>query len=214
MKKTTQNKIVIPIRTLSQLFRTQANQWIATKKNLDKAEGPMFAYYAPMVHAMNAEIRQKGSGRLILDLEVQGFGDNPTSKSVIQNSSESFKFFAENWAERFQLIEEFPEKGRDYEYVNFEGHLLKGGFHARALEYGRDEVFLYYHASNWTPMMVRAQAELLAIIGEVRHGISRESIRFLDFREKSILRYKWPTSNLRRDLKTHCDLYQLVFKKR
>lgn len=213
MKKNTQNKIVIPIRTLSQLFGTKANQWIATKKSLEKADAPMLAYYAPMIHAMNAEIEQRGSGKLVLDLEVRDFGDNPTSLAVIENSTKSFSFFTDNWAKSFELVEAFPEKNPGYEYVNFEGHLLKGGFHAIAREEDGKEVLLYYHASNWKPLMVKAQAELLAVIAEERHGMARESIRFLDFREKSILQYKWPITNLRRDLKTHCELYQIVFAK-
>ena len=180
--------VVIPLRHMSQLYRTDASRWMAMVRELESASGPMLAYYAPFVAGCNAELRQAGGGLGVMTWGQRDFGSNPTSLAVIQHSKDSLAHMARAWRDEFpELIGEIPERAAGYRYVDFRGHRLKGGFHARAADKKGNEVLLYYHASDWKPEALKAHVELLTIVAEVRHGMPRESIRVLDFRERAIL---------------------------
>jgi hypothetical protein len=62
----------------------------------------------------------------------------------------------------------------------FGGAELQGQFHLAATDDSGATRYLFLHPSAWDADEVASFVELLAVIGESRHGCSREDVWFVD----------------------------------
>ena len=205
--------VVIPIRHLAAFYAVKPETWESKLRGYERASRPMGAVYAPMFRALNREIDFPGGGRMVLDIETAEFADTQSNNSIIASSQKALEVFAQKWAVEFvDLIEQFPDGEAGHSPVGFEGHLLKGGFHARVHDHAGQQRLLAYHASKWESLDMRAaHLELLAIIAEERHKMPRESVRLLDFRNGECLSPGTSYKKLRGALLRTADVYLRMF---
>jgi hypothetical protein len=191
----------VHIQVLSRLFRREAPAWEAEIKAAADGRDVMWSLYRGLRRAISAEMNVSGSGPETLERFLRRLASTPSNDTVRRKSRAALDLFEREILPHILLVEQdFVADEIQFAPVQFGGVLLKGGFHALLSYRDLRPKLVYFHASEWTENQTQSFVELLTIIAEDRHGMSREDVLFLDLAQNKVIKPAVRFERLRREL--------------
>jgi hypothetical protein len=192
---------------ISRLYQKPASTWERILKEINEKREFLPKQYSPLRNAIVAEIQNAGAGRQLLESGLAAMSEQRNHDTICEKSRTALtNFIAQIRPQISYLHQNYLDPGYTAPPVTFEAHGVKGRLHACAITTNGERAYLYLHPSEWSKDETEAFIELLAIIGEIRHGCPREQIWFVDLQKGEIIKPKQSFKKIRQRLKDTMNL--------
>lgn len=190
------------IYEIAKLYSGTPGDWRRMIRELREGKKFMQRFYRPFREAAVAELKRPGTGRMTLDRFINALKESELDKGIDKKNRSAFRRFLRD--ARLQIGEvsqDLIHVGRKARTpVLIDGTAVSGDGHVLAYDANADLRVVHLHASTWKEPMRQAYVELLAMIAELRHGLTRESVLFLDVMTGEVTRPATRYKRLRQGL--------------
>lgn len=199
------------IYQISRLYQRPVGKWLNILKSVDARKDFMPKQYIHLRLAIVAEVNRYGSGKPILDAGLALESKAKNHKTICDNCRKAFGNFCNQVSGEIESLSEnylLPTYRPDP--IEFEGHPITGKFHFSATCKKGNLIYAHLHPSRWTKDETESYLEILTIIAEKRHGLTRENVWFIDLQKGEVIRPKASYVTVRRQLKETMDTFKLL----
>ena len=195
------------IYVVSRLYKKEPTRWESILHELEQSRAIMSKHYAPLRNGIVSELKNAGSGDKVLRDGIAARDRTGKQQGVLTRSKDALANFIQRIRPKLGALKEHYLGVPTLPSVPFGGAELEGQFHLAATDDTGTTRYLFLHPSAWDGDEVASFVELLAIIGEGRHGCSREDVWFVNLSHGKIQKPTKSYKRLRTELQKTVSLF-------